>query len=155
LTLTPPEVLYQLHAHGVTARITSEGCLRIEPVSQLPVELVDAVRADPTGVADEILRGWIPEGEGWERVFSDVPSETIEDKRRLLVFRQVASLPTARNLARQDDTYVNLYRVEIERWREDERRLRAEGFQGCIGATGYPCPPDAPVLCQTCVWSGR
>jgi hypothetical protein len=173
MTLTPPEVLDQLHVRGVTARITAEGRLRISPVSRLPAEIVNAVKADPSGIADEIRRGWAPEGEGrtgvppdhinagwpddgsWERVLSKHSEETVDDKRRLLVFRQVASLPTARKLASHDDTYAGLYRAEIERWREDERRLRAEGFRGCIGAIGYRCPPAAPVRCQTCERSNR
>jgi hypothetical protein len=140
VTLTPPEVLDSLRAHGVTARVTAEGRLRIEPVSLLPAELVNAVKSDPSGLADEIRRRWTPER---------------EDRRRLLLFRQVASLPTARKLASQDDTYASLYRAEIEHWREDERRLRAEGFQGCIGSPSYPCPSDAPVRCQTCAKSSR
>jgi hypothetical protein len=140
VTLTPPEVLDSLRAHGVTVCVTAEGRLRIEPVSRLPAELVDAVKSDPSGVADEIRRRWTPER---------------EDRRRLLVFRQVASLPTARNLAWRDRTYTDQYRVEIERWLADETDLRAGGFEGCIGGIGYRCPLDAPVLCRVCFKSVR
>jgi hypothetical protein len=140
VTLTPPEVLDSLRAHGVTARVTAEGRLRIEPVSRLPAELVDAVKSDPSGVADEIRRRWTPEREA---------------RRRLLVFRQVASLPTARNLADQHVKYDNFYRIEIRRWYADERALRNEGLNGCVGGDDCVCPPEAPVRCQTCVRSNR
>ena len=169
---SPRQVLNDLWVHGADARITREGRLRVEPASQLPVELVEAIRADISGLITELRSGWTPEKEGWSRVPTDrVPpalnttpewwerlltsphEESVEDRRQLLVFHQLASLPTARNLADQHVKYDNFFRIEIRRWHAEERALRNEGLSGCVGGDDCVCPPEAPVRCQVCVRS--
>ena len=68
---SPRQVLNDLWVHGADARITREGRLRVEPASQLPVELVEAIRADISGLITELRSGWTPEKEGWSRVPTD------------------------------------------------------------------------------------
>lgn len=171
---SPRQVLNDLWVHGADARITSEGRLRVEPASQLPEELVEAIRADIPGLMSELRRGWTPEKNGWsrvppdrvpptldtapgwwERAFATPCEESVEDRRQLLVFRQLASLPAARYLAEQDDNYADFYRIHIRRWQDDEHGLREEGLEGCVGGTGYECPLEAPVRCQNCMRSNR